>query len=223
MEEIGQRVLVVGATGGSGKEAVRQLLTLGYMVTAFSRHADQLGIEDVNLRKVNGDVMRSEDIDSALSGQDAVVVTLGISESPVRVRLRGSATTPIDVRSRGTANVVAAMRASGVRRLVVQSSFGVGETRSKLPLVERLVFRLLLKPQIEDTERQERVVRESGLDWVIAQPVTLTNAVENEAAFLSVDGDTRRMKVSRRSVARFLVEAVQTPDYVGKTVALSAA
>ena len=223
METVRQRVLVVGATGGSGREAVRQLLKQGYIVTAFSRHADRLDLEDANLRTVNGDVMHIGDIDAAVAGQDAVVVTLGISENPVRVRLRGSATTPIDVRSVGTANVIAAMRAHGVRRLVVQSSYGVGETRSRLPLVERLVFKLLLKPQIEDTERQERVVRDSGLDWVIAQPVNLTNAAESGAAFLSVDGVTRRMKVSRRSVARFLVEAVHAPDYVGRAVALSAA
>ena len=217
------KVLVVGATGGSGREAVRQLLAEGYAVTAFSRHADQLDIEHANLRTVNGDAMRIEDIDSATAGQDAVVVTLGISESPLRVRLRGSATTPINVRSAGTANVIAAMRSHGIRRLAVQTSYGVGETRTKLPLTERLVFKLLLKPQIDDTERQEQLVRSSGLDWVIVQPVTLTDGVDDEAAFTSVEGETRRMKVSRRSVARFLVDAVKAPDYVGRAVALSAA
>jgi hypothetical protein len=63
-----------------------------------------------------------EDVGRAVRGQDAVVVTLGISEHPLRVRLLGSAGTPLDVRSRGTAAVVAAMRTHGVRRLVVQSS-----------------------------------------------------------------------------------------------------
>ena len=115
------------------------------------------------------------------------------------------------------------MRRHGVRRLVVQSSFGVGATRDKLPWLYRLMFALLLKPQIDDTERQEREVRASGLDWVIAQPVNLTDAFEDAAPYASPNGEVRAMKVSRARVGRFLAEAASGPGYVGQSVALSAA
>ncbi len=126
-----------------------------------------------------------------------------------------------DVRSAGTRNVIAAMRKHGVPRLVVQSSFGVGDTRNDLRLLDRVFFSLLLKPQIADTEAQELEVRESGVDWVLAQPVHLTDDDTDGMPFASADGQVRKMKISRKCVARFLVRAAHAPDYVGQVVALS--
>ena len=217
------RVLVLGATGGSGRAAVAQLLAAGHEVTAFSRRAEAFAPGTARLRVFVGDVMRAQDVEQAVQGQDAVVVALGIRENPVRVRLLGSAHTPLDVRSTGTRHVIAAMRKHGVRRLVVQTSYGVGETRQRLRLLDALFFKLLLAPQIADTEVQEREVRESGLDWVIAQPVHLTDGEDDALPALSVAGEVARNKVSRRSVGRFLAEAAGSAAYVGKAVALSGA
>ncbi|WP_428353016.1 NAD(P)-binding oxidoreductase [Methyloprofundus sp.] len=142
-----------------------------------------------------------------MTGQQVVIVTLGISENPIRVRFFGTASTLNNVRSAGTRNVITAMRKHGVQRLVVQSSYGVGETRGLLRFVDQLFFSLILKPQIEDTEIQEQVVRDSGVDWVIAQPVHLTDEDSSTIPFLSTKGETRLMKVARKSVARFLALA----------------
>lgn len=223
MKDVRMKVLVVGATGGSGRATVEELLARGHEVTAFSRHAGQLQPLSSRVKLMSGDAMNPTDVERAIEGKDAVIVTLGISESALRVRLFGGANTPINVRSVGTRNVIAAMHKHGVRKLVVQTSFGVGETRDKLPFVYRLMFQLLLKPQIADTEQQEREVRASGLDWVIAQPVNLTDGAEREDPFASPDGEVRKMKVSRKRVGRFLADAVQSAVYVGRSVALSAA
>jgi uncharacterized protein YbjT (DUF2867 family) len=215
------KVLVIGSTGGSGRAAVEHLLAQGHEVTAFSRRADSIEKRSERLRFVNGDAMNPADVESAVQGHDAVVVTLGISENPLRVRFRGPAHTPMDVRSTGTRNVIAAMRKHGVSRLVVQTSYGVGETRDRLRLVDALFFELLLKPQIADTERQNQQVQESGLEWVIVQPVHLTDAADDEMPFISTEGETAKMKVSRNSVGRFLASAVQGPAFVRKSVSLS--
>jgi len=216
------KVLVVGATGGSGRATVEKLLAAGHEVTAFSRHADRLQLASSHFHAFPGDVMNPADVEAAVPGHDAVIVTLGISESPLRVRLFGSATTPMDVRSTGTRNVISAMRKHGVRKLVVQTTYGVGATKERLRWVERLMFKLLLQPQIADTERQEREVRASGLDWVLAQPVHLTDSLE-DGAFASSNGETRKMRISRRGVAQFLVDATAGSRYVGQSVALSGA
>ena len=186
------RVLVVGASGGSGRAAVEALLERGHEVTAFARRVDRLGPARDRLVLVRGDATDAEQVDRVVRGQDAVVVTLGISENALRVRLLGSAGTPMDVRSRGTRTVIAAMRRHGVRRLVVQTSYGVGETRALPPWWQRLVFWLVLRPQIEDTERQDREVHASGLDWVLAQPVNLTDAEESRPPFASTVRRDRR-------------------------------
>ena len=216
------KVLVIGATGGSGLAATRSLLARGVQVTAFARNPDSLPPLHGPLTKLAGDATRFEDIDRAMPGHDAVVVALGIRENPIRVRLLGSAHTAMDVRSRGTRHVIEAMHRHGVRRLVVQTSFGVGATQGRLPLVFRLMFALMLRPQIRDTGRQEDAVRDSGLDWVLVQPVNLTDDAVVEPAFASAEGDYQRMKVSRQQVGEFLADAALSDKHVGESVALSA-
>jgi uncharacterized protein YbjT (DUF2867 family) len=216
------KVLVVGATGGSGRAAVDELLLRGHEVTAFSRHATTLGAVPGRLRAVDGDATDPAAVDRVVRGQHAVIVTLGISENALRVRLLGSPGTPMDVRSRGTRNVIAAMRHHGVGKLVAQTTYGVGATRDKLPPLYRLLYWLVLRPQIADTERQEREVRASGLDWVIAQPVSLTDDPQAGLPFASPAGELRGMKVSRGSVGRFLAQAAESSEFAGASVALSA-
>jgi uncharacterized protein YbjT (DUF2867 family) len=213
------KVLVVGATGGTGRAAVEALVAEGHEVTALARRASGVLGGQAGVRPVDGDATVAADVRAAVRGQDAVVVTLGITESPMRVRLRGPAGTPLDVRSRGTAAVVAAMREHGVRRLVVQSSYGVGETRNLVPLSSRLVFALLLKPQIADHGVQEDVVRRSGLDWTLVQPVYLTDG--DEPAARSTDGSVEEMKVSRRAVGEVLARLATGADDVGRCVSVS--
>jgi uncharacterized protein YbjT (DUF2867 family) len=217
------KVLVFGSTGGSGRAAVECLLTEGHTVTTFTRRVEPAAPGMEAVRRVVGDVMSAGDVERAVSGQDAVIVTLGIRENPFRVRLLGPARTPIDVRSAGTRNVIAAMRKHGVRRLVVQTSYGVGDTRDRLGLADRLFFQLVLRPQIADTELQNADVARSGLDWVLVQPVHLTDATEDAMPFTSVAGDIGELKVSRRAVGRFLAHAVQAPELIGKSVAVSGA
>ena len=219
--EQAQNVLVVGATGGTGRATVEALLKRGHRVTAFSRRARSMDIDSDRVTLVNGDATNPDDVDRVVAGHDAVVVTLGITENPIRVRLLGAAKTANDVRSVGTRNVIAAMRKHGVRRLIVQSSYGVGDTRGQLRWLDRLFFSLLLKPQIADTELQEVEVRESGIDWTLAQPVHLTDEESDDVPFASPQGQVREWKISRNGVAQFLADAVQGREHVGRSVALS--
>jgi len=249
------KVLVIGATGGSGRAAVSALLDRGHDVTALVRNpdtaelfgtsdtaesfgtsdtaesfgtsdtAESFGTSDTagssgdRVTVVTGDAVRDSDVERAVHGQEAVVVTLGIRENPVRVRLRGPARTPLDVRSRGTRTVVDAMRRHGVRRLIVQTSYGTGPTRDRLPARYRLMFRALLGPQIADTERQDALVRSSDLDWTIVQPVNLTDGDDAEATVS--DGDVSSWAIPRRAVGRVLADLVDRPEYARATVAVS--
>lgn len=213
------RVLVVGATGGSGRAAVAALVRAGHEVTALSRHA--AAMTGPGVRGVDGDATDAATVDALVTGQDAVVVTLGISEGALAVRLHGPRGTAPDVRSRGTAVVVDAMRRHGVRRLVVQTSYGVGSSAARLPLVMRLLFAALLAPQIADTRRQARLVHASGLDWVEVQPVNLTDGDVSAPAFVAHDDRTASMKVARSQVGQVLADAVGRDDVVGRVLAVS--
>jgi uncharacterized protein YbjT (DUF2867 family) len=212
-------ILVIGASGGSGRAVCDELLSRGHDVTAYARRAGDLP-DRPGLTRVPGDATDGDALDRAMPGHDAVVVILGISEPMMRVRLRGARGTHDDVRSRGTHAIVAAARRAGIARVVVQTSYGVGETRDLLPLMSKIFFAALIKPQIADTEIQEHVVRASGLDWTLVQPVYLTDG-ERAEPYLSIDGSTRDPKVSRTTLARATADLVTSRQHLGATVTVS--
>jgi len=216
-------ILVVGASGATGRVVTAELAARGHTVTAFVRRPDAMGDAlPAGVRVVVGDVMQPSDVDAAMPGHDAVVVALGIRENPLKVRLFGSAATAMNVRSLGTQHVVDAMRRHGVERLVVQTTYGVSETRERLTWTWKAIFRLLLQPQIEDSERQEQVVDGSGLDWVLVRPVGLNDKAVSVPPLVSLDGETRGMSVSRLAVADVLVDATQDAGYIHQRLAVSA-
>lgn len=214
-------VLVVGASRGTGQAAVKALAAEGHRVTAFARSASKTDFGGAEVNAIDGDVYDAAALEKAVIGQDAVVVTLGISENPISVLLR-RAKTPTDVRSAGTRNAIEAMTRHGVRRLVVQTTYGLGETRKKLSLSWKLTFSLLLRPQIKDHEVQELLVRTSGLDWTLVRPVGLTDEDVARSPKVSLTDEIVSMEVGRGQVAAVEAEAVTRPDWVGATVSLSA-
>ncbi len=208
------RILVVGASKGTGALAVGAALGRGHEVTAFSRSPDRLQVENPRLTRRAGSFHDPAAVQAAVPGHDAVIVTASAGS------LRTFKEQP-DYFSRGTALVVAAMKASGVRRLVVLSAFGVGETRRLVGfLTDKLVISGILRVPFQDHERQEQLVRESGLDWVIARPTRLTNGPARGRTVKAAAVERVPGSVSRADVAAFLVEACQVEAWVGKAVQL---
>ncbi|WP_109507204.1 NAD(P)-dependent oxidoreductase [Nocardioides speluncae] len=214
-------VLVVGASRGTGQAVVKELAAQGHRVTAFARSASRTDFGGAEINTVDGDVYDAAALEKAVIGQDAVVVTLGISENPINVLLR-RAKTPTDVRSAGTRNTIEAMTRHGVRRLIVQTTYGLGQTRKNLSLSWKLTFSVLLRPQIKDHDVQERLVRTSGLDWTLIQPVGLTDEDVARPVKVSLTDETVSMEIGRGQVAAVEAEAITRPDWVGEAVSLSA-
>ena len=158
-------ILVVGSTGPQGREFVAQALAAGHSVRALARKPSALQSVQ-GLEVVRGDVFDQPSLDAAARGQDAAVVMLGISLAAARK--------PTNVFSQGTRNLIAALKPAGVRRLIVQSSFGVGDSRRHAGLPERVIYALLLRGAYADKEFQEQAVRESTLDYTIVRPTRLT-------------------------------------------------
>ena len=160
------RILVIGASGGSGREIVSQALERGHRVTALARKPARVKQTHENLTVTRGDVMDAASLAPALRGQDAVLCALG------HKRWLG----PSRVLSQGTRNLVDAMQAAGVRRLVVETALGVGDSTGRLGLYYTLfVIPFILPFYWYDKGRQEHVVRGSDLDWVIVRPGQLTH------------------------------------------------
>ena len=117
------KLLIVGASRGTGAHAVRIALARGHQVTAFARTPEKLGIQDPKLTLFPGDFHDQGVVDRAVAGQDAVVVTIAPSA------LKEFKADPTYFSS-GTARVIDAMKKHGVRRIVLLSAFGTGESRA---------------------------------------------------------------------------------------------
>jgi nucleoside-diphosphate-sugar epimerase len=212
------KVLVVGSSRGVGAEVVTALADRGHLVTSFARSATG---GDERVRTLAGDVLDADAVAKAVVGQDAVVVTLGISDNPFKVRLTHRASTPLDVRSAGTANVLAAMKEQGVRRLAMLSTYGIGDTYARLPLGLKAFFSLAIRPQVRDHERQESAVRASGLDWTIVRPVVLNDEPTDTPARVGLDDRVPAMRVSRRQVARVIADGLDRDEWIGRVLSVS--
>ena len=169
------RMLVIGASKGTGALAVKAALERGHDATAFARNPDRLDVQHPRLTRRAGDFHDQASVTAAMAGHDAVIVT---ASSP---SLRGFKEKP-DYFSRGTGNVITAMKGQGVRRLVVLSALGVGESRKLVNfVVDRLVVSWLLKGPFVDHE-SNTVIRPAGDGATHCLPPADQRSQRNDAA-----------------------------------------
>ncbi|RKH60315.1 SDR family oxidoreductase [Corallococcus llansteffanensis] len=208
------RIVVIGASQGTGALAVRTALDRGHAVTAFARSPEKLVLEHPKLTRLKGDFHQRASVEEAVRGHDAVIVTASATQ------LKAFKENP-NYFSQGTGFVIDAMKAHGVRKLSVLSALGTGDSKSMANfLVRTLVISFILKLPFEDHDRQERLVRDSGLDWVIARPGRLTNGPARRQYVKKTQGEAVPSSISRADVADFLVEAVEVDTWVKQTVHL---
>ena len=207
------RILVIGATGGTGREIVKQALERGHDIVALARNPAKLDVKHDRLRVVKGDVMDPSILD-AVKGVDAVVCALG------HKRYLG----PSNILSQGTRNLIDAMERSGVKRLVVESALGVGDSIGKLGVYYTLfVIPVILPFYWYDKARQERVVRASNLDWIIVRPAQLTNGRKRGTYKHGprVGNYFWSLSIARADVADFMLNQIGDTPYLRQTPGLS--
>ena len=208
------RLLIIGATGGTGQQLVDQALKLGHEVTALARDPAKLSLQDPKLRVVQGDVLVPATLAPAMQGKDAVLCALG------HKRFLG----PTTILSQGTANIVRAMQEAGVPRFVCESSLALGNTAGRGGLVATFfVYPLILPFYVWDKLRQEKIIEASDLDWIIVRPAALTNgpARGEYRHGPNVGSYFLPVRISRADVADFMLRQLHDDQYLGSAVGLS--
>ena len=209
------KILVIGASRGTGALCVKSALAKGHSVTAFSRTPAKLEVTHPKLTKVAGDFHDAASVHSAVAGHDAVI----ISASPSTL---GAIKKIPDYFSRGTKYCIDAMKEHGVKRLVILSAHGVAESMHEASWLQRtLLIGGILKGFFLDHGVQERLTQESGLDFVIARPMRLTSG-KAKGKYVRRIAESIRVPatISRADVAEFMVEACESTTLVGKRVQL---
>ncbi|MGR3485430.1 MAG: NAD(P)-dependent oxidoreductase [Paracoccaceae bacterium] len=196
-------ILVIGATRGIGRQVVLAGLARGHRIRAMARSAAEMEPRE-GLTPISGDATRAEDLRAALDGAGAVIQTLGI---PPGLRARMGPTTLF---SDATRALLPLMEASGPRRLVAVTGFGTGDSRDAMSTVERIARDLLLGRAYADKAVQERLIRDSALDWTILRPGILTNnRASGRPTVIAEPERFRNGLVSRADVAAVALDCAQ--------------
>jgi putative NADH-flavin reductase len=207
------RILIIGASKGIGLETSRQSLAAGYDVRALARSASSIKLHDTRLEKVRGDALSQRDVEAALVGVDAVIVTLGVG--------LGELIKPVHLFSDATRVLIAAMKDQGVNRLICVTGFGAGDSRASIGPLQRVPFQIVFGRAYDDKSRQEQLIKESGLHWTIVRPGVLTNGLRTgRYKVLREPSEWRTGIISRSNVADFLVKQIDDRTFISGTPVL---
>jgi putative NADH-flavin reductase len=179
-------------------------------VTALVRgEPSRLGVVHDCLRIVAGDALDPAAVNAAVQGQDAVVFSIGESR-------KGKPTTLF---SDATRILIPAMETHRVRRLLAVTGIGAGDSKGHGGFIyDRIVYPLFTKEIYRDKDRQEELIRQSQLDWVIIRPASFTNGRlrGNIRVAVKLDGVTMQL-ISRADAAAFILDQLTSDEYLGQT------
>lgn len=196
-------VLIIGASGRTGRHVVRYAREAGLTVRALTSVAAKeqtlrdMGVQDV----VVGD-LRDEDVRARIvPGMDAMLSAVGGA----------------DVFVRGVAPLIAAAKDAGVRSLVMETSLGCGDSRDAIPT---RIYEMLRVP-IEAMNVAEEALRASGLSYTIFRPGGLLDDPATNDVMVGEGGShLGGGSIPRADVARLMVAALYTPQARDRTFEL---
>ncbi|WP_437810055.1 NAD(P)-dependent oxidoreductase [Sorangium sp. So ce1078] len=203
------RLLVLGATGRTGKHLLDLGLARGHHVTAFVRSPQKIARRDGALTVVQGDPLQVDQLARALAGHDAVLSALGPSPR--------EAFRPSTLLAECAASTVAAMTTAGVERLAVVSSALLFPEKG----LRFALFRWLLTHHLRDLVAMETVIRASRCNFTIARPPRLVDARDEGYRGAGEALPAGAAVMSFRAVAAFLLDCVEQRTHAREIVGLA--
>ena len=201
------KITIIGGSKGTGAQLASLALKVGHSVTVLSRS----GTAPAGLRSITGNATDPAVAVEAVTGANVVVVTVGAAKGVHHQR------------AAVTRTIIAAMQETGVRRLVVQSSLGAGDSAAQLPAPIRLITQLVLGKALADHNEQELAVTTSGLDWTVMRPAGLTNKLPTGTwTALGATGEGKPYgSIPRGDLAACMLEILDNDATFGSALSLS--
>ena len=202
------KLLILGATGPTGRQLVRQALEAGHSVAALVR--DKRKVTE-SIEVIEGDAADSSVVAASVRGRDAVLSALGTSKS-----FKGG------IMTRAVTLLLPAMEQAGVKRLILVSAFGVGESFNDASAIQKFFFRTVLRSIYADKATADAMIEASPLQWTIVWPVALTNGPRTGNYRV---GEHLKLgsfpRVSRADVADFMMRELTERAWIRKTVVIA--
>lgn len=208
------KILIIGATGRTGKELVKQALERNFQVSAFVRNPAKLKIKHDNLKVFIGDVLNQDSIKDAVKNQDAVLCVLGHKRWFY----------PNNILSQGTKNIIQIMEHYNVSRFICETSLGLGNSFGRMGLYYTLfTIPFILPFYYWDKSRQENIIKESSLNWTIVRPGTLNNRKRKGRYKVGekVGNWIWTVGISRADTAEFMLNQLSDKKYTQKIVCIA--
>ena len=214
-------ILILGATGRTGKYTLSQALERGHIVNVLVRDPAKITPHH-QLNIFRGTPTDKIALSTAMTGCEAVLSTLNISRN--NDFPWSSLRTPKDFLTDTIRNVIELAAESSIKRIVVCSAWGVAETRSELPGWFRwMIDNSNIGPAYQQHEQVEKILAATEFDWTVVRPAALTNSPKLKPLKISVPGQPTGHSyfVSRQNVARFMLNALENNLYVRELPTIS--
>ena len=202
-------LLVLGATGNTGRQFVKLALERGHKIKAIVRSAANV-VQSDGLEVIEGDVLDPTLLRHTFNGMDAIISCLGIrKKNPTDAWTEFLS--PEDFVTRSVVAIIHAMKHNGVKRLIVISSAGIGESwKTVHPELRKVIEGSSVGKIFLDLNNMEKVLESSGLDTLAVRPVALVNGDATGTAKI-VDKFEATSKIFTGDVAQWMLDAVERP------------
>jgi uncharacterized protein YbjT (DUF2867 family) len=225
------KLTIIAATGGVGRQLLRQALDAGHDVTAVARNPAKLSGDPLagrTARIVAADLADPDPqvLGSAVAGADAVLSALGPHNN-----------SDAGIAAPGTRAITAAVTAVGVRRIVAISAAPVGTQPSPgrpnpprhdpgdgffMRQFGERIARTLFGRVYEDLALMEDVLRASDLDWTVLRPPQLSGKPLTGRYRTAVGRNVRGgWSIPRADVAHCMLTVLDRPETIGQIIGIA--
>lgn len=213
------KILLLGATGRTGKLVIEEAIRRGHQISAIARDPEKL--KDYQIDITQGTPYDFDTVEKALSGCDAIINTLNISrksDNPWAVLV-----SPKDLISKSATNAVSAMKKPGIKRFIALSTIGAGSSWKATPVILKFIVSVSnLKYAFRDHGKQEEILKDSTLDYTICRAPMLSTEINTKGAIAVKEGENPpKMVLSRNSAAEFFIKIIENKEHIREVVNFS--
>jgi putative NADH-flavin reductase len=209
------KLTIFGATGATGTVLTEQALAAAHEVTAVVRDPARLTVPaQSRLHTITADVMDPASISPAVADAGAVLTAIG-----------PPGTGPSTLRQDSTRSIIQAMRKTGARRLIAVSGSVVddeGDSPYLRYLIKPVARRTFLRHVCADMRAMEDEIRESGLDWTIYRPPSLSSKPATGTYRLAAGRNLPHcFSITRADLATAMLRLIDDPETVHRHISLA--
>ena len=215
------KILILGATGRTGRLIVEEALKQGYDLNVLVRDKNKISFSSKSIKVYQGTPTRQTDLAAAMQGCDLIISALGIvraSDAPWSKLI-----TAKNFISESIKNAIAEADQQGLKRLITVSAWGVGDSKNDIPFWLRwLIDYTNMGPVYAEHEKEEKLLANSDLNWTAVRPVALNDSDKIKSLKVSFNNSPKpSLYISRQSVAKFLVDIIKSDKYDRKSPTIS--